>query len=523
MTIRDVVTKFNTTPFLFVGSGITRRYYNLPDWVGLLTYFAEKVNKDSFAYRYYENKVIDIEPVENKLPVIASCIEKDFNEAWFKNLAGVRSGSEHVSKFVEEGVSPFKAEIAAYIGSLSVIKEEYAEEVNKLQRIAKNNISGVITTNYDIFFEELFEGYRVFVGQDELVFSQLQGVAEIYKIHGSIKDPKSIVINRADYQVFKEKGKYLAAKLMTIFMEYPIVFIGYSVSDPDIQAILADVVECLPPEKVNTLQKRFVFVEYQSDQIGAEVSSHSLVINGKVIEMTKVTLADFSLLYDALSVKKAALPVKLLRRFKDELYTFALTQQPGPMMRVAALDDSRIDENTLALSIGLTSTGVYGLARAVNAEQWYSNIILHDSVYPADQMLQYVYPELVKQNSWKLPCYYYMMKSTYKSELAEEKAPKKYSDIVSDSSVERNKKAIAGRTALEIWNEESKDNLTRAIRLLGFLPQDKVNVNDYQNILDEMFTENPNILTTLNGTDKSNLKKIIRIYDLLRYGRKKTP
>lgn len=304
MTIRDVVTKFNTTPFLFVGSGITRRYYNLPDWVGLLTYFAEKVNKDSFAYRYYENKVIDIEPVENKLPVIASCIEKDFNEAWFKNLAGVRSGSEHVSKFVEEGVSPFKAEIAAYIGSLSVIKEEYAEEVNKLQRIAKNNISGVITTNYDIFFEELFEGYRVFVGQDELVFSQLQGVAEIYKIHGSIKDPKSIVINRADYQVFKEKGKYLAAKLMTIFMEYPIVFIGYSVSDPDIQAILADVVECLPPEKVNTLQKRFVFVEYQSDQIGAEVSSHSLVINGKVIEMTKVTLADFSLLYDALSVKK---------------------------------------------------------------------------------------------------------------------------------------------------------------------------------------------------------------------------
>lgn len=215
--------------------------------------------------------------------------------------------------------------------------------------------------------------------------------------------------------------------------------------------------------------------------------------------------------------------MKLLRRFKDELYTFALTQQPGPMMRVAALDDSRIDENTLALSIGLTSTGVYGLARAVNAEQWYSNIILHDSVYPADQMLQYVYPELVKQNSWKLPCYYYMMKSTYKSELAEEKAPKKYSDIVSDSSVERNKKAIAGRTALEIWNEESKDNLTRAIRLLGFLPQDKVNVNDYQNILDEMFTENPNILTTLNGTDKSNLKKIIRIYDLLRYGRKKTP
>ena len=37
------------------------------------------------------------------------------------------------------------------------------------------------------------------------------------------------------------------------------------------------------------------------------------------------------------------------------------------------MEDGRIDENMLALSIGLTTTGVYGLARAANSEQWCSD------------------------------------------------------------------------------------------------------------------------------------------------------
>lgn len=309
---------------------------------------------------------------------------------------------------------------------------------------------------------------------------------------------------------------------LTIFMEYPIVFIGYSISDSDIQEILGDVVECLPPEKVNSLQKRFIFIDYQKDTNDCEVSSHSLVINGKLIEMTKIILSDFGILYDALSAKKAALPVKLLRRFKDELYSFALTQQPGPTMQVAALDDGRIDENMLALSIGLASTGVYGLARAVNSEQWYRNIILHDSMYSCDKLLEYVYPELAKQNSWKLPVWYYIANSDYKSSLAERKAPHSYNDIVSEDSIKRNRTAIAGRTAMEIWTQE-KTNVFKAIRLLGFLPEDKIDVEQYQQILETIFKENDNILSSSNTSDRSSLKRMIRIYDFLLYRQKKTP
>lgn len=522
MTLQEVVARFNTTPFLFAGSGITRRYYGLPDWIGLLTYFAEKVKKDSFAYRFYENKASEAEQTTDKLPLIASYIEKDFNDAWFNNEKGIRSNSEKVHNAVHAGISPFKAEISEYITLLSTVAPVYAEEVEKLRNIAKDNLSGVITTNYDCFFENVFEGYKTFVGQDELVFSQLQGIAEIYKIHGSVQNPESIVINKADYQKFHDKGKYLAAKLMTIFMEYPIIFMGYSISDSDIQEILGDVVECLPLDKIEILQKRFVFVEYKPNFIGSEIASHSMVIHGKLLEMTKITLSDFSLLYDALSVKKAALPVKLLRRFKDELYTFALTQQPGPTMQVASLDDGRIDENMLALTIGLASTGVYGLARAVNSEQWYRNIILHDSLYSCEQLLEFVYPELAKQNSWKLPVWYYISKSNIRSELAEEKASHSYGDIVTESMLKNTRSTIGNRTTWQIWTEEN-NNLLKAIRLLSCMPEEKIDIVQYQNILENIFTENINILSSLDSPNRSNLNRMIRIYDFLKYGQKKTP
>lgn len=55
-TLEQLIESLDTIPFLLVGSGLSRRYYNLPDWTELLKVMVAKLNKDSFAYRSYENR-----------------------------------------------------------------------------------------------------------------------------------------------------------------------------------------------------------------------------------------------------------------------------------------------------------------------------------------------------------------------------------------------------------------------------------------------------------------------------------
>lgn len=118
--------------------------------------------------------------------------------------------------------------------------------------------------------------------------------------------------------------------------------------------------------------------------------------------------------------------------------------------------------------------------------------------------------------------WYYISKSTVRSELAEEKAPRLYSEIVTDSMLKNSRSAIGDRTVWQIWTDE-KNNFLKAIRLLSYLPEEKIDIEQYQNILETIFKENNSILSSLSSPDRSNLNRMIRIYDFLKYGQKKTP
>ena len=114
---------------------------------------------------------------------------------------------------------------------------ELDEEIEALKKISAH---AVITTNYDEVIEPLFPEYERVIGQ-QILRKPYLAIGEIFKVHGCRSDPKSIVINEADYQRFQEDHKYLSAKLLTYFVEHPLIFVGYRADDPNIKTILYDV------------------------------------------------------------------------------------------------------------------------------------------------------------------------------------------------------------------------------------------------------------------------------------------
>lgn len=222
------------SPFLFVGSGFSRRYIGLEDWRGLLSHFCEGIGE----FNYYSATA------NGDLPRAAGLIAKDFHEIWWKDekFAESRAKYKDNTNLVADAL---KNEICEYLSRVDLTGDPDEVLQNELTILRNANVDGIITTNWDFLLEEIFPEYRVFIGQEELLFSNPQAIAEIYKIHGCASRPKSLVLTEEDYHDFEGKNPYLAAKLITLFIEHPIFFIGYSVTDPHIQSLIFSIAECL--------------------------------------------------------------------------------------------------------------------------------------------------------------------------------------------------------------------------------------------------------------------------------------
>lgn len=291
-------------PILFIGSGISKRYlYKYPDWPELLRMSFAKIDPDEYLYQKHFDSLkrqgLSDFDINAELGTI---VEDAFNAAFFDRKIKIGTGNK-TPRWVKTGVSPYKMYLSLYFKKLKINKNPtLQEEIVKFKNL-KNKISAIITTNYDLFLEqEIFSSdYKVFVHQNELFSYDSYNVAEIYKIHGSATDADSIIVTKQDYDKFNASRKLIIAKMLTLFAESPIVFMGYSFTDEDVQNIISDFLSCLSKEDLEHIDEHFVFISYKKGQQELkEIRRTILTSNGTEIPITDIETDNFSLIYDTL-------------------------------------------------------------------------------------------------------------------------------------------------------------------------------------------------------------------------------
>ncbi|WP_199880658.1 SIR2 family NAD-dependent protein deacylase [Bacillus massiliglaciei] len=99
-------------------------------------------------------------------------------------------------------------------------------------------IRTIISTNYDLLFEKAYGDQILSLIGHDFIDQETKRV-KLFKIHGDIRFPESIIITKSDYQTFLSKVyEPVWKELEKIVMKKSILFVGYSFSDLNIQFLL---------------------------------------------------------------------------------------------------------------------------------------------------------------------------------------------------------------------------------------------------------------------------------------------
>jgi hypothetical protein len=281
---------------------------------------------------------------------------------------------------------PLKVEIAKFLDERLDGFEAPDDLKAEFELLRTATVDGVITTNYDRLLSEAFPTYKVYVGQEGLLFSDTQGIAEIYAIHGSTSDPSSLLLTAEDYSVYDERNAYLAAKLLTIFVEHPVIFLGYSFNDQNIHQILLSLVKGLQDKAVEKLQNRLIFVEWEEGATPS-VEKTQMSVEGWLLPVTRIVVPDWIAVFTALGERQHALPARTLRILKQQVYDIVLTNDPKERLYAYRdIDDDTAKDISIVFGVGakVATVGIVGLSRP---NIWDDILQNPDGGYPADEVL----------------------------------------------------------------------------------------------------------------------------------------
>lgn len=516
MTIQDkLIETFSTRsggPFLFVGSGFSRRYLELEDWSGLL----QKFCLTGKPFEYY------LASADSDMPTVARLLAQDFNELWWGSKDYEKSVEKHKNK-VNDKTSALRIEICNYLSELNLAKaldSIYRDEVELLSGL---NIDGIITTNWDVFLEQLFPDYKTYIGQNQLLFSNPQEIGEIYKIHGCSTDPSSLVLTDDDYNKFNDKNAYLAAKLITIFIEHPVVFIGYSISDRNICSLLKAISNCIGKDNIEQLRKNLIFIERLKNGEKESISDTYFTVDGIQIPLLLIKTDNYSQIYQAIDATKRKIPARVLRYCKEQLYELVQSSEPEKKICVVDIEDIGLkDEVEFLVGVGVVSKDSKFPSRVgyagLTVEDLIKDLLLEKEDYDPEQVLSRVIPTLSKSTPY-VPTFKYLFSmgiyTQEEYELNEFGLDKIINKDIKDfrlntfaKSFFKNYRHLSIQEIISTCTPENSANY------IPFLAKEKIDLE----ILQQFLVDNLDKINYETSSYASNFRKLGALYDRLKWG-----
>lgn len=521
-SLAETFKRLPNAPYLFIGSGFSRRYCdNAPNWRELLIQFAKITRPGKqFPLRSYEDELEEDLTANQRYARVAGKIEKDYNRMFYNGeipVADEHAGIDY-EKYPER--SPFRTHLAYLMkctAKRANLSPELQEELSDLRVAAKHCINGVITTNYDDFTENLFSEFEVYRGQDDLIVTHATGYAEIYKIHGDYRNPEEMVFTEKDYEGFEQRKAYLVSKLLSIFVENPLIILGYSLSDDNIRGILESIAGCLSAKRLKELGERIIYVAYDEESTTPFVTMGPPLDKYRDFYITMIKTNSFAPIFKQMIKLHRRYPLHLLRRIRQDLYRTVVSNEPQDIIRVlpqhVIMDE---DSGNIVSIVGFSNEddGAYG---DLTLEEAYNLVVFQNKDIHFKSFVKKLLPKKLEQGSY--PVFYFIRKYLEQggdgTELSMDLLSyiKKINGVDSFLNPTMRTKWKPGRTISTILQlEQNWDNEKNKINKLAVLDEEELNNGQLLNVLRRIMQESPNMLGE-KTTAASNLRRLIRICD----------
>lgn len=358
--IAECLSEMQVQPIVFVGSGLSIRHWKGPTWHGLLEAVADLCPTTKGKYESIRGQFGDpIDCAEHLAEQYASWARSDGRSAFPKE----------VHEFAESAEQPaarqvfLKHRISAHLTDLTPPSPTGPTVLRKSELAALKEMSPhtIVTTNYDTFAQSVFDDYAPVVG-DQMLRGKALSIGEVFHIHGSVGDAASLVVTRQDFERFKRRRKYLVAKLLTFFVEHPLLFVGYSCNDPNIRDVLHDVGELehtrgrvIPNIYVVDWSDKVPTGDALQSEVSIEVETH------RTIRVKRICTSELDWVYRAFASRApiGTFRVKPLRALLARVNTLVRKDAASRAIEIdfSTLEGLIHDDSKLDHILGITQVG----------------------------------------------------------------------------------------------------------------------------------------------------------------------